>query len=56
MMVSVNMHVTHPAAAAIVVVTAQRAEVAAESLLAMMRALPGLKPYHPVQRIKVPRI
>jgi hypothetical protein len=56
MMVSVNMAVTHPQAAATVVVTAQRAAVAAEALLSMTKADPGLNPYHPNQSTKVPRI
>ena len=55
-MVSVNMETTHPVAAAMVVVAAQRAAVLAESLLAMAKAEPGLNPYHPNQRTKVPRI
>jgi hypothetical protein len=49
------MAVTHPEAAAMVVVTAQRAETLAESELSMRRVEPGLKPYHPNQRRKVPR-
>ena len=47
---------TQPHAAARVVVTAQRAAVAADSGLAMANAEPGLNPYHPNQRMNVPRI
>lgn len=53
---SKNIAVTHPHAAARVVVTAQRAAVAAESGLAMAKADPGLNPYHPNHKMKVPRI
>jgi hypothetical protein len=49
------MAVTHPHAAAMVVVTAQRAAVAAESELAITKADPGLNPYHPNHKMKVPR-
>jgi hypothetical protein len=53
---SKNMAVTHPHAAARVVVTAQRAAVAVDAELSMIKAEPGLNPYHPNQRTKVPRI
>ena len=54
--VSVNMPETHPAAPAIVVVTAVRAATDAEVGLATKSVDPGLKPYQPTQRRNVPRI
>jgi hypothetical protein len=46
---------TDPAAAAIVVVTAARAQTAAEALEEIAKVLPGLNPYHPTQRMNVPK-
>ncbi len=43
-----------PAPAARVVVTAARATMPESCRLAMRRALPGLKPYHPNHNRKVP--
>jgi hypothetical protein len=53
--ISVKRAEADPAAAAMVVVTAARAHTAAEALLEMANVLPGLNPYHPTQRMKVPK-
>merc|ERR1719491_487750 len=52
---SVNKADAAPLAAAIVVVTAHRAATSPFPAPAMERVNPGLKPYHPTQRINVPR-
>jgi hypothetical protein len=44
--ISVKRADTDPEAAAMVVVTAARAQTAAEPLLEIIRVLPGLNPYH----------
>jgi len=46
---------TAPAAAARVVVTAARAATSPYPGTEMTRVEPGLKPYHPNHRMKVPR-
>jgi len=56
MKLSKNIAVTHPDAAARVVVTAQIAAVWAEIALSIANADPGLNPYHPNHRMNVPRI
>ena len=45
-----------PLAAAMVVVTAARAATSAAPAYVIPRVLPGLKPYQPTQRMKVPSI
>mmetsp|Transcript_24956 Transcript_24956/g.62250 ORF Transcript_24956/g.62250 Transcript_24956/m.62250 type:complete len:208 (-) Transcript_24956:375-998(-) len=49
-----NMAVRPPAAAAMVVHTAERPTTATESAPTMASIDPGLKPYHPTHRTKVP--
>ncbi len=44
-----------PLAAAKVVVTAQRDATSPYPAGEIFRVLPGLKPYHPVHRMKVPK-
>jgi hypothetical protein len=52
---SVKRAETDPAAAAMVVVTAARAQTAAEALLEMAKVEPGLNPYQPTHKMKVPK-
>ena len=53
--ISVKRAETDPAAAAMVVVTAARAQTAADALLEIAKVEPGLKPYHPTHKMKVPK-